>query len=234
MKILFAINSWHVAAQGGFHQVIRETWGKDVSPADLRFFIPRVKDYQLQSDEVFLDVSFDYEQICREVQEMLRWSVQQGYDYTLMASTDSFLLPQKVLNCGFEKYDYAGDFAFNDSVPFGERNPEPVNCTFMTKEGYGISRKLYNWCGTGPVRILSKKAAAIIAERTADAEFWHAADDIMIGQALAEFIKTGEIIPWRIPNYGGIITWHYKNTEREAYRANNGWMKRMYEAHKND
>ena len=233
MKILFAVNSWHVAAQRGFHQVIRETWGKDVAPADLRFFIPKVPNHALQNDEVFLDVSWDYERICIEVQEMLRWSVEQGYDYTLMASTDSFLLPQKVLNCGFEGYDYAGDWAFSESVPMGERDTRPTKCTFRTEEGYGVDRYLYNWCGCGPVRILSRNAAAIIA-READAEYWHSADDIMIGQTLGPYIKKGEIKPYRIPNYGAKIVWHYKNTNSAEYNVQNGWMKKMYEEHKND
>jgi len=228
MRILFAINSWDVAAKQGFHQVIRETWGKDVAPADLRFFIPKVSNYQLLPDEVFLDVSRDYECICREVQEMLRWSVDRGYDYTILLSTDSFLLPQKVLACGFEKYDYSGDFAFSETVPFGEVNPIPVNCTFMTEDGYGVNRNLYNWAGTGPSRILSKRAAAIVAECTKEAEYWHAADDIMIGQILGPCIKKGEITAYRVPNYGGEITWHYKNTEKEPYTATNGWMKKMY------
>lgn len=233
MRILFAINSWDVAARAGFHQVIRETWGKDTAPADLRFFIPGVPGYVLQPDEVFLDVSRDYEKICIEVKEMLRWSAQAGYDYTIMVSTDSFLLPQKVLACGFEKHDYSGDWAFSESVPFGEVNPIPVHCTFRTEDGYGINRCFYNWCGCGPARILSKKAATIIIEN-ADAAYWHSADDIMIGQTLGPYIKRGEILPYRIPYYGGVITWHYKNTEKEPYSAANGWMKRMYEAHKND
>lgn len=234
MKLLFAVNSWHVAANKGFHQVIRETWGKDVAPADLRFFIPYVKDYTLQPDEVFLHVSHDYEKICQEVRGVLEWSVQHDYDYTFLLSTDSFLLPQKVLKCGFENYDYSGDFAFGPQVPMGERNPEPVNCTFRTADGYGISRQLYNWCGTGPARILSKKAAAIVAERTEEADYWHAADDIMIGQILAPYLKTGELTAYRIPNYGAVMVWHYKNTESAPYEIENNWMKRMYEEHKND
>jgi len=232
MRVLFAVNSWDVAARGGFHQVIRETWGKDVAPADLRFFIPRVPNYQLQSDEVFLDVSKDYEHICREVQEMLHWSVRAGYDYTMLLSTDSFLIPQKVLACGFENYDYSGDFAFGECVPFGEVNPETVNCTFQTEDGYGVHRNLYNWAGTGPARILSRKATAIVAECTKEAEYWHAADDIMIGQILGPYIKRGEITAWRIPNYGAKIVWHYKNTESAPYSVETGWMKRMYEQHK--
>ena len=234
MRILFAINSFDVAAKKGWHQVIRETWGKDVSPADLRFFIPRVKDYQLQPDEVFLDVSAEYEKICIEVIEMLKWGVQQGYDYIMMASTDSFVLPKKVLACGFEKYDYAGDWAFGGNVPFGERESFARVYHFTTGDGYAASHRLYDWAGCGPVRILSKKAAAIVAPCRKEAEYWHSADDIMIGQILGPHIKSGEILPYRIPNYGAVMVWHYKNTESALYSIEGGWMKRMYEEHKND
>jgi hypothetical protein len=235
MKILFAVNSWDVAAKHGFHQVIRDTWGGDVTPADLRFFMPRVSDQRSLPDEVFVDVSRDYDCICREVQEVLRWSVREGYDFTILLSTDSFLIPQKVLACGFEKYDYSGDFAFNETVPFGEVMGDTVNCTFNTQEGYRVHRHLYNWAGAGPARILSRKATAVVAERTKEAEYWYAADDIMIGQILGPLIKKGEITAWRIPNYNGEMVWHYKNypeNQNTPYSPSTGWMQRMYTEHR--
>lgn len=242
MKILFAVNSWHVAAQRGFHQVIRETWGKDVAPADLRFFIPRVPNHALQNDEVFLDVPFDYEHVCREVQEMLRWSVQHDYDFTVILSTDSFVIPQKILSCGFEQYDYSGDFAFSatdrskeGNVPFGELSSHTTHCTFMTEEGFGVHRHLYDWAGGGIARMLSRRASAVIAESTKEAEYWHAADDIMIGQILGPLIKNGEITAWRVPNFGDKITFHYKSdpeTSGITYGSETGWMQKMYTQHK--
>jgi hypothetical protein len=232
MRILFAINSFDVAAKRGWHQVIRETWGKDVAPADLRFFIPKSGSYTPLADEVFLDVSAEYEKICIEVVEMLKWGVEHGYDYIMMASTDSYVIPKKVLACGFEKYDYAGDWAFGEQVPFGEVNPIPMNCTFKTEGGYAVDRNLYNWCGCGPVRVLSRKAAAIVAPCRKEAEFWHSADDIMIGQILGPRIKSGEILPYRIPDYGAKMVWHYKHTEKKPYSVEGGWMKKMYEEHK--
>ena len=80
--------------------------------------------------------------------------------------------------------------------------------------------------------MISKKAASIIVENKAGADFWFASDDIFIGQVLGPLIKKGEITAGRIPDFGGVITWHYKNTEKETYAITNGWMKRMYEEHK--
>ena len=110
MKILIAVNSWDYAAANGDHQAIRDTWGKHVAPADLRFFIPRTSSHNLLSDEVFVDVSSSYDCICREVQEIFRWSILEEYDFTFLISNDTYLRPQRLLASGFEKYDYMGFF----------------------------------------------------------------------------------------------------------------------------
>lgn len=235
-KILFAVNSWDEDARRGCHQAIRETWGKDVAPADLRFFVPRVPNHPLLADEVFVDVPRDYDYVCREVVEILRWSLNEGYDFTFLVSNDVFVLSQKLLKSGFEQYDYSG--FFHEQTPLGEMATEDYECTFKTEAGYGRLRKLYNWADGGDGRMLSRKAAEIIVA-SPDAAYWLAADDIFIGQALGPRIGDGEIRVWNIgqhkdaaPNNG--ITWHFKNYPEHRgirYEPNAGWLQKMYKEH---
>jgi hypothetical protein len=168
--------------------------------------------------------------------EILRWSLNEGYDFTYLVSNDVFLLPQKLLSCGFEKYDYSG--FFHESTPFGELATEDYECTFKTADGYGIKRKLYNWADGGDGRMLSRKAAAAIVAKS-DASYWLAADDIMIGQTLGPLIGNGELTAWNMgyhkdaaPDNG--ITWHHKSYPEHRniqYDPNTFWMKKMYEEH---
>ena len=233
-KVLIAVNSWDIDATRGCHQAIRETWGKHVAPADLRFFLPRLRRHELLPDEVYVDVNREYDFVCREVVEILRWSLQEGYDFTYLISNDVFLLPQKLLNSGFEKYDYSG--FFHEQTPLGEVATEDYECTFKTADGYGIKRKLYNWADGGDGRMLSRRAAeAIVASQ--DAAYWLAADDIFIGQVLGPMIATGDIKVWNmgyhkddIPDNG--YTWHHKSYPEHAntqYDPATKWMNKMYE-----
>jgi len=238
-RILFAVNSWDHDAKRGCHQAIRETWGKDVAPADLRFFVPRTQNHCLLADEVFVDVPRDYDYVSREILEILRWSLQERYDFTVLVSNDVFVLPQKILKCGFETSDYSG-FFHEPNVPLGSVIPYPYKCMFNTAEGYGIERNLYNWADGGDGRIFSRKAAEAIVQNSEAAAYWFAADDIFIGQVLGPLIQLGEISAWSmglhkdaaIPDNG--MTWHYKNYAEHKnipYDPKAEWLKKMYVLH---
>jgi hypothetical protein len=235
-RVLFAVNSWDEDAKRGCHQAIRETWGKDVGSADLRFFMPRLPNYNRLDDEIPVDVSRDYDYVCREVLEILRWSLNEGYDFTFLISNDTFIKPENLLKSGFEKYDYAG--FFHEQTPLGEVSTSDYVCTFDTEGGYGVARKLYNWADGGDGRILSRKAMKAIIADLEGAVFWKAADDIFIAQTLGPLIGTGDIRAWNIDYHrepatipGNTISWHYKNFEENKtarYNPRSGWMHVMH------
>jgi len=120
MKLLFAVISYQGDAQNGNNQLIRETWGKDVE-GDLRFFIGRRGlAFVPQIDEVLVDWQkgrpcghewWDPKENCcidfwqYEVREVLKWSVEQGYDFVYLCQTDTFLIPKRLMASGFEQYD---------------------------------------------------------------------------------------------------------------------------------
>jgi hypothetical protein len=221
-RTLIAVISCYADASRGSHQAIRETWGQDVAPADIQFFIPEVNDYAPLPDEVLLDVPGDYNHISDEVREILRWSLAAGYDYTFLCCNDLFCIPRLLLDSGFEKYDYSGVFYPSYAV-IGTRFIFDWNKTLLL---------VHPWTNLGLGSFVSRKAAELIVP----VEFskWHSAADIHIGQVLGPLIQKGEVLAKNLELEKGVC-WHYRDISGKTYDPTTGWMKKMYKmygAHK--
>jgi len=236
MRTLIAVISYSGDAENGSHQAIRNTWGKDCSAAgaDLRFFIGRrTEDFLAAADEILVkqqdqptcghDPSIAVEGCCQdymqyETREILRWSIEHGYDFTFLPSTDTFLIPRKLMASGFEKYDYSGQFVPRN-IPLGTKTVEDI---------YG--HKVYLWADAGVGWFMSQKAARIIVSDKPD--FW--TNDIHVGQALGPLIAAGEILAGNLSNFWNETSWHYRFVMNRAYnptgaRPDIEWMNNMYE-----
>ena len=75
---------------------------------DLKFFRGRGASREPGHNEIFLDCRDDYEGLPNKVQEIVRWSYDNGYDFVLKCDDDVVLLPKLLLTSGFEKYDFSG------------------------------------------------------------------------------------------------------------------------------
>ncbi len=236
MKILFAVISYQGDAQNGNNQLIRETWGKDIVGADLRFFIGRRgPNFAPQADEVLVD--FQKSRTCQhawwesykecgcqdfwqvQVRSMLAWSIQQGYDFTYLCSTDTFIVPRLLLKTEFEKWDYSGYFT-PESLWLG---------TQSTWDIYGEKR--YAWADVGNGMFLSKKAAGLVLQEPPNYQWV----DQHIAQALGPWIKQGVITARNIPDFRNKIAWHFRDQDGTGYQTHGaGWMKRMHKEHGQD
>jgi len=122
MKVLVAVYSHTGDSVNGNHQKIRETWGGHLAPWDLRFMIGHrdAPGWKAVSDEVLLPERANracgadwllwnlyYQELTIE---MLRWSLEQGYDFTFLCCNDTFVVPSKLKTTDFVKYDYSGVF----------------------------------------------------------------------------------------------------------------------------
>lgn len=154
MKTLIGIISFQGDAQNGNHDKIRQTWGKDVAAAcaDLRFFLGRRYDpaYPAKDDETYVPWQIDGSRTCGHpywtakegccveywqflYREMLKWSIQAGYDFTFLAENDTFLIPRKLMKTGFENYDMSGKLMYTI--------PSQPDHYYMEPGGYFISRR---------------------------------------------------------------------------------------------
>jgi hypothetical protein len=105
MKVLIAIPSCH--SLRNFEQAVRNTWGKDVVNADLRFFLgnPKVK---AESGEVFLDVGDTLHDLSHKMVEICRWALDFDYDFTFKCDLDTLVRPLRLIQSDFYRYDWVG------------------------------------------------------------------------------------------------------------------------------
>lgn len=98
MKTLFAVKSSMKHWMDGSHKEIRNTWGQCLPEnADLRFFFGNGAGWVIpDQDEIHVDAPDDYKGLSLKVKEILKWSIEQGYDYTYLCDTDTFCIPNRV------------------------------------------------------------------------------------------------------------------------------------------
>ena len=210
LKILIAVESCFRDLQNGSHQVIRETWGKDLdSSVDLRFFIGGAERLLLQEDEIQLDVKDDYDNLPYKTKEIFRWGWTKGYDFIFKCDVDSFLVPSKLLSCNFKSYDYVGFFTSNSEIPY-----------LYASGGHGY--------------FLSRRAAEVIASSAPDLTKRHLQnEDLWVGYTLGSKIQEGLLTKFQPPNFKDYASWHM-NRNREGSKVNHEWLREKYVEHSLD
>jgi len=61
-----------------------------------------------QPDEVILHAPDDYEHGTCKMRELFRWAIERDYDFIFLCCTDTYVNVSRLMNSGFEKYDYCG------------------------------------------------------------------------------------------------------------------------------
>lgn len=197
MKLLVAVRSSLQEADAGFHQDIRDTWGKDFGlKADVKFFMAQDIRNRVR-DEVQLTVSDRVEDNPLKVMQIATWMIGKTYDYAFICTTKTFLKPALLLKSGFEKYDYSG-FVSLGRISTGEQFP------YVDEKG-GFWPGVYPWADASTGYFLSRRAALEISAE--GPRHWR--DDISVGQILgpeiakaqltAEDIGINGVASWKLP-----------------------------------
>ena len=250
MNLLMAALSYDGDAMNGNHQKIRDTWGKDVlaAGATLRFFIDtrlNVLRGGPKQDEVIVP----WLQPCKnghpqwvskrgccqnywefETKEILKWSLANGYDYTFLFQNDTFCIPRLLVKCGFEKGDVSGHWRkIEENLSYGTKTAglfinDPNDPT-------DTGEQVYDTPEYGAGVFLSRKAAEVFISHAP----LHWQTEFQIGQPLGEALASGELTAYDIPNYRGVVSWHYVSaTNGLRYYPKTTWMKEMYERYGRD
>src|ERR1700722_15841442 len=114
MSLLVAVKSCNQHRDLGHHNVIRETWGKSL---DVKFFLGGGMGKN-EPDELRLDCPDDYHSLPLKTREICKWAMGKKVDHLFICDTDSYVIPSKLLTCGYEQYDYAGKIDREFGVPF--------------------------------------------------------------------------------------------------------------------
>jgi len=221
MKLLIAVKSCQRDLKLGFHDVIRSTWGKDAKALgiDVRFFVG-AEATPYQSDEVHVKSADDYNALPYKTREICRWANGKMLDYLFLCDTDTFLIPKKMLECGFDKYDYAGKIS------------QPVNKPFRYehtgREGHKeYHERCYPWASGGYGYFLSRKAFQEVA-------FEHpmsTCEDLWVGNVIGKLAAAGEMSILSTP--ANTYSWHHpQHGELYSLEPLKTWQEQMYQEHK--
>lgn len=226
MKILIAVKSCNDDLKKGCHDVIRQTWGRDVPQfATLKFFVGGGNiEYHPgnHADEINLRCLDDYDSLPSKTKEICQWSLSHGYSFTFLCDVDTYLIPSKLFRTDFQNFDYSGRFG----------TEHPIGKTFRFRDGRNRTHlKCHPWASGGFGYFLSRKAVAIIAEKAPT--LW--AEDMHVGDTLGPEIQAGNVLAADLKNFENGASWHYPahklGWNREMMKF---WMHEMYAEHWHD
>lgn len=92
----------------GANDAMRNTWLPEAKRLgiDYRFFHGR--EATPREDVIVVDCHDGYYDLTSKTKEKLRWALFQGYDYVFCCFPDTYACAERLVKCGFEKYDYYG------------------------------------------------------------------------------------------------------------------------------
>jgi len=216
-RLLIAIKSCAYDRDRGAHDLVRDTWGKDVAGADLKFFTARTGNPD--PDEVIVKAPDDYKGLPYKVREIVRWALAQKYDYIFLCDTGSFVIPHHLVNYGFQGLNYVG-YCNLRCRPFKlEAEDSARGCPPI------VIDPCYPWASGGGY-ILSRKAMGIVA--ASEPNVW--AEDLWVGQLL---IHRGiQFIDKFTDGYKGyVVDWIHdeNNNLPDGMQKRSLWMWGQYE-----
>jgi hypothetical protein len=110
-RVLIAISTCQQYELDGWNQQMRDTWLKKAVSLgmDYKFFIG-MADRQLPGrDLAYIGHGDGWGDLTHKTKEKCRYAAMNGYSHVFMCFPDTYALPDRLLACGYEKYDYFGD-----------------------------------------------------------------------------------------------------------------------------
>lgn len=83
------------------------------------------------ADEIFLNVGDNYTQNSAKVKEIVRYALDEKYDYVMLVDDDTFVYLDRILQTDFAQYDYSG--AATETFHAG-------SCVFLSRRAMEIVR----------------------------------------------------------------------------------------------
>ena len=219
-KLLIAVKSCRRHRNEGFHEPIRRTWAQDI-PNDVGFaFFMGGSSWICDNDAIVLSVKDDYDALPEKSKAILNWSMERKYDYTVLADTDTFIIPKKLLALPFQQYDLAGRFG----------KVKPIGETFRYVDGRNIVYDpCWPWPSGGCGYFVSAKGAKYIVETPYSG--W--AEDMQSGQILGPLEKQHLVKIGDLENLECHAAWHFprRRYHEEVYHPRFNWMEVMQREH---
>ena len=245
MSVLFAVKSCQADQLACFHDAIWNTWGHHIPKivffgkpeeqtderlihpphADLLFFVggnaqPRIRDVLLSCPDKYTDLP-------HKVREIMRYFLGTEHGFVFLCDTDTFVVPMRLLNCGYEKYDITAAFikGMKPGQVFRHVVRDPRGPDIVLEKSYAPP-------SGGLGYFLSRKAAQVIVDTEPDPKVW--ADDLYVAEALGPRLASGELTGYQPLDYHD-MTFHFpKHQHKTNYSLGTKWMERMYRQYAGD
>jgi len=222
LKVLIGLKSCWRDTENGFNQAVRDTWAQDVKGADVRFFVGSLP-VSPKWDEVGLECPDDYNGLPWKTKAICQWAWDQDYTHVFLCDSDTFLMPARLLDSGFENFDYVGHFNGARGIP------------------NAIYGSLYSWASGGSGYWLSRQAMKIVADSdpiplSICPISKIPCEDLLIRPLMGPLIANNTIIVSHDPryasgydeqNYKTEISSHYCSTAANR-KFDPEWMRRHY------
>lgn len=226
-QLLIAVKSCHKHRLAGYNGAIRRTWGADVKPpARLMIFHgshgDRIDGVYCPGDCILTAVDDGYDALPEKTRGILRHFLHTEYDYVYLCDTDTFVIPARLLTCGFEKYDVSGRFGVH---------PE-IGTTFKhIDDRHNVIENCHPWPSGGVGYFLSRKAADYVVNDPYMGTHW--AEDFSVGQITGPLIQSGVLTAADLPEFDAQTAWHFSRRQHggKVYDLSFGWMDKLYQEH---
>jgi hypothetical protein len=170
MKLLVAVSSCQSFEENGSNQTIRDCWLNECSANGLDYKFFHGHGAEPKDDVVLVDCPDDYGHLTFKTRENRRWALANGYDFVFQCFPDTYCRPERLVCCGFQDFDYFGDFRSEHASP---DNYPSGGC------GYWTSRRVNELLLDAPITGVWRDDITPYAE------------DLWIGKILARYAARG-------------------------------------------
>ena len=211
MTLIVCVKSCERDYKLGFHEAIRETWGKDLKQLGVQvmFFMghsggnyfaqhPEGVSNNLLRDEVVVDAADDYNSLPHKTRAICKWAQPKVFRHLFLCDNDTFINAKALCALPYEIFDYSGYFKGGESE---------IGKTFSYKDHMGEYPNCHTWASGGLGYFISKNAVDLIVETYP--KYW--AEDLYVGQVLGPEIQKGRMLGMAL-QMNRIATWHYLKT----------------------
>ncbi len=201
MKLLIAVKSCEEHQFRGYHEVIRQTWGKDAVAAgiDVRFctagtWARKQDEFNVYAPDTYAGLSHKVRAMCERISFR---NSKYNYTHGMFVDNDTFIKInelQEMLPL-IEAYDFAGQM--REDIPIGE--------TRAISDHMDDYPEGYTYPSGGLGYFLSAKAMRYVSNGKAY-NWW--AEDMFVGNTLGPHIKSGELSALALKDYYAKVVWH--------------------------
>lgn len=118
MALFVAISSCNRFELNGWNDAMRQTWLQDAKRLGIEYKFFHGEGSEPKDDVVVLDCADGYEALTWKTREKFKWAYEHGYTDVFHCYHDTYAAVERLLTCGYENYDFFGEFMDRDGYRF--------------------------------------------------------------------------------------------------------------------